>query len=194
MAEPDALYRTVNPTNAPLTAANALAHDRLSDDADEVALVDGFVASATAKAAAYLRRQLITQTWRLELAQLPDVLQVPLAPVQSVADFTYLDTNGARQTLAADQYRLTQNSGAWYLRPAYETSWPDHRCDFGSIEIDLIVGYGDNASDVPADIVQAIRFMVANFMDHRASLVDGAASAEIPMGARDMLRPHVFWV
>lgn len=182
------------PAVEPLTDVQAAAQARLNDDPDELDLLAGYVAAARAHVESYLRAQLITQTWRLSVSTLGRGVRLPFWPVQSVDQVTYVDQDGARQTLAADQYRLQWHDGEVYLVPGYGVSWPAHRVDAGSIEIDVVAGFGDAGADLPPDVLQAVRLLVAHSIEHREAVITGTISGALPLGVRALLDPHRRWV
>jgi uncharacterized phiE125 gp8 family phage protein len=144
-----------------------------------VALVDG--------PKGRLGRCLLTQTWKL-LADgfMPDIV-LPLPPVQSVVSLRHLDEAGAWQTLDPSAYRLT-GAGSWAaeLCPAYGTSWPSARGHADCVEIIFETGYGESMSDVPAQLLHAIRLLVAHWYLERQA-VTFSTPHEIPIGIKSLL-------
>ena len=57
------------------------------------------------------------------------------------------------------------------------------------IELDIAVGFGDAASDVPEPIRQAIRILVAHWHENRA-IVAGAEVAPMPSNAAALIAPY----
>ena len=57
------------------------------------------------------------------------------------------------------------------------------------IELDIAVGFGDAASDVPEPLRQAIRLLVAHWYENRA-LVAGAEVAPVPANAAALIAPY----
>lgn len=184
------------PATAVFTTAEAKAFLR-EDGTAEDTLVARLVASATARAETYLRRRLITQTVQLRRDCFPGAsagIVLPIAPVASISKVDYTDGAGATQTLASSKYRLVTSRLPAELHPTYGNTWPVTRNEPDAVAIDLVVGYGAAGSDVPADILAAIRLDVAHMFEHREAVVIGAAAAQLPLGVRSLLDPHILWI
>ena len=125
----------------------------------------------------YLNRALITQTWKLHVDGFPDDasgIEIPLPPIQSVDSVTYVDGDGATQTLSTDVYKTVGG----YNNPArlvlkWDQQWPTTREQEEAVTITFTAGYGDAASDVPMPIRLAIKVMAGDFYEHRQSYVSG---------------------
>ena len=57
------------------------------------------------------------------------------------------------------------------------------------IELDIAVGFGDVASNVPEPIRHAIRILVAHWHENRA-IVAGAEVAPVPANAAALIAPY----
>ena len=57
-------------------------------------------------------------------------------------------------------------------------------------EIAFTAGYGDEASDVPAPIRQALKLLVAHWFEHREPVVLGEAPQEVPATIASLLSPY----
>jgi uncharacterized phiE125 gp8 family phage protein len=55
------------------------------------------------------------------------------------------------------------------------------------IALDVLCGYGADAGDVPADLRQAVRLLLAHWYDNRVATADGAA---VPVGVSALLAPY----
>jgi uncharacterized phiE125 gp8 family phage protein len=58
------------------------------------------------------------------------------------------------------------------------------------IEIDVGVGYGEAASDVPEALRQAIRLLVAHWYENRGLVAIGQAIAAMPMSVTGLVAPY----
>lgn len=129
-------------------------------------LISALISAARAAAEQELHRYLITQTLDAYFDSFPCVgrmvigsrypEQIPnefrLPPLQSVTSITYVDTAGATQTLAADQYTVDTKSQPARITPAYGVSWPATREQANAVTVRFVAGYGA-ASAVP-DIIK----------------------------------------
>lgn len=169
------------PAAAPLVLATAKAHlgiDFEDQDGNLQAFIDGAVAEVDGPKGVGLA--LITQTWRLSLDAWPRAIAIPLRPVQTVDEITYVDPAGVTQTLAADQYAYDLDREPLTIYPAETACWPALKCAPGVVKVTFTAGFGDAASDVPADLVGALKLIVGHRFEHRG---DDAASDAIPAAA-----------
>src|ERR1035437_8331771 len=49
---------------------------------------------------------LLTSKWEFSCPALDDVIELPMAPVSAITSITYMDVNGATQTLSSSLYQL----------------------------------------------------------------------------------------
>jgi len=122
------------------------------DLSDDDTLIDELVRAATQYVEAYTGRQLQTA----ELTAYADWLgpyMLPVSPVQSVSSITYVDGDGATQTLAASVYDVDITKAPGLVRLAYNESWPTTRDTPNAITYTYKAGYASvitvaNATDV----------------------------------------------
>lgn len=103
-------------------------------------------------------RSLITQTLTMKLDNWPEKEDIVLfrGPVQSVTSVKYQNTSDVQTTLVEDtDYTVAINGDEARITPI--SSWPSlYATKKDVIEVIYVAGYGDNASDVPADLKEAI--------------------------------------
>jgi uncharacterized phiE125 gp8 family phage protein len=135
----------------------------------------------------YLQRSLISQTWELVLDAWPgESITLFRGPVQSVTSNKYYDTAYTVATLAATVYQVDTYSGRVGLK--YSQVWPSTTLrPFAAIVIELVAGYGDEASDVPEPIRQAILLLIGHLYEHREPVLVGATIAELPYSVKALL-------
>lgn len=164
-------------------------------ETDQDALLTELIVTAEAAAESYTRLRLITQTVRVTLDGFGcGGIALPVEPVQSVVEVSYIDGAGDVVTMDAADYRLVSSETPCELHPAYGQSWPVPRDNKASVFVDLVVGFGAAASDVPAEIRGAIRLHVGHGFLNREAVVPGVSVAELPLGFKNMLDPWRFWV
>jgi uncharacterized phiE125 gp8 family phage protein len=178
------------PALEPVTLEEAKAYLRVEhDDDDDV--IAALIAGARVHVEAQTRRALITQSWRLVRDAWPDdgrivVLPVPLRALSAArihrSDGTAqeLDTAGFIEDGAAAPAVLSYVSGA----P------PAPGRVVAGIELDVEVGYGDAAADVPADLRQAIRLLIAHWYENRGLIAVGSAIAVLPQTVAALIAPY----
>ena len=160
------------PVADPVSVADIKAHLRI-DSALEDALLLRYLQAAMGRLEGrdgWLNRSFITQTWDWTLDAFPTgaFLAVPLPPLQSVSLITYLDADGATQTLNANAYTVDTRSEPGWIAPAYGTSFPSALPVFNAVTIRFVAGYGNGPSSVPAPIRTALLGMVADIYEHRS--------------------------
>ena len=182
----------------PVSRDEAKAHCRI-DHNDDDSYIDDLIEMAAARldgADGILGRALITQTWSLTVDCFPSVaegLRLPLGPVQSISEVTYVDPDGVTQTLSSSVYELRQWNDTGYLALKYGQSWPSVRRHPGAVMIEFVAGYGDASSDVPGPIRNALLQIIASAYEHREELIvggeDGGPLYRNPT-VRAMLAPY----
>jgi uncharacterized phiE125 gp8 family phage protein len=149
------------PAVEPVTLDEARAFLRIEhNDDDEV--IAALAAGSRIHVEAQTRRALITQGWRISADSWPadGRLQVRPAPLQSldaarVYDFDSVAHEVDTQAFVADLANSALVFAPWAL-PA-----PGRLA--AGIELDVTVGYGDAAIDVPEALRQAIRLLTAHW-------------------------------
>lgn len=146
------LIQIAEPAVEPVSVAELIDSARV-DDAAFNAQAAIAIKALRKHAEARIGRALITQTMELVLDAFPIAdIDLLLPNVQSIVSVKYIDTAGAEQTLAANQYALDASSTPAWLLPAWGTSWPETRDQANALRIQFVVGYGNAGSSVPEDI------------------------------------------
>jgi hypothetical protein len=195
---------TVNPVNLVVSLADM--KDYLSvDGTDEDAIITAMIKAATIKAQNFTGKSFITQTLKKTMdyfssnsqpmyqggcgqsdgnvylpgTQSQEPVDLPNGPLQSVTSLTTYALDNTSTVFTASNYfvdtagqRVCLNSGQ---------VWPDSLRECAAVEIVYIAGYGDNASDVPEDIAEAIKQIVAVMYEERTT------ECALPCGASMIL-------
>jgi uncharacterized phiE125 gp8 family phage protein len=177
--------RTVAPATSPVTVAEVKAHLRLTGSADD-ALIQAFIDAATAYLDGWsgiLGRALVTQTWRQDYTGFWDRLSLPLAPVASITSVTYIDDDGADQTLDVGAYELLADHLGPYVARLSDP-WPSVDDVAMPVSVTHVAGYGAAAA-VPAPIRLAIILIATKF--HASAKSDPGLARETVegVGARE---------
>ncbi|MEP9352050.1 hypothetical protein ABLE93_00475 [Xanthobacter sp. KR7-65] len=175
------------PSAEPLTRDAAKAFLRLDGDAED-ALVDALVVAARRYVEADTGRILMEQTWRFSLDRWPlrGIIPAPVSPVREILTATVAAADGTPMALPADALALMADRAPALIRvdPARVAA---PQVTHGGIVITLKAGYGVAAADVPADLVQAVRLMLAHLFEHRDGPGDATA---LPAAVRALVAPH----
>lgn len=125
-----------------------------------------------------LNRALVTQTLTATWDRFPGAgfvygggcgVDLPLPPLRSVSSISYVDTDGAAQTLSSSVYRVL-NAGAEFTRGrvelAYGQSWPSTRDQAQAVTVTFAAGFGARNA-VPRRYGALIKQIVKEAFDQR---------------------------
>lgn len=186
------LTLTTAPAAEPLSTTDAKLHLRVDVSTDD-AYIDTLVKAARLEVERRTGRALIDQTWTMKVPRFPGAgyaIEIPRAPLQSVTSVAYVDAAGDSQTWASSEYSVDAPDGEYAARglivPDYGVSYPSTQGHLFDVTIVFVAGYG-GASAVPADLVQAIRLLVAHWYDTRTPVVVGTITATVPQSVTAIL-------
>ncbi|OYX82726.1 MAG: hypothetical protein B7Y75_06045 [Azorhizobium sp. 35-67-5] len=179
--------RISGPTLEPLTLGEAKAFLRIDTDGEDP-LISALIAAARRVVEASTGRALLTQSWRLVRDAWPPsgVFALPVAPVRALLAARVRNADGGTQDIDLALLRLVtaRTPALVHLDPA---QMPQPGMRWAGIEIELEAGYGDAAADVPADLVQAVRLVLAHFHEHRDAPGD---TLRLPATVAELLMPY----
>lgn len=175
------------PAVEPLTLAEAKAFLRVevSDDDD---LIAALIASARIHVEAQTRRALITQSWRIVADAWPAEgrLAVRPAPLQELTAARVYDAYGVAQPVDVQAFVPDIAASQLAFAP-WALSQPGRLA--AGIELDVTVGYGAAAGDVPEPLRQAIRLLVAHWYEKRGLAAVGAVTV-LPTTVAALIAPY----
>lgn len=166
---------TVAPASEPLTLAQAKAHCRV-DGSDSDTELNSMIVAARSFVEDYCGIKLVAQTVVLRCSSFCDFIDLPIAPVASIASITYLDSAGAEQTLSTDIYESVLTDLEPIIRLKINQSWPSVREAADAIRVTVSAGY----ASLPAPIHHAMLLLIGSWFDSRAV-------GELPEGAKALL-------
>lgn len=201
------LSLTTAPDLEPLTLDEAKTHLRVdAGDTSQDALISALIQAARESVESFTRRALVTQTWTMTLDRFPvrsamvpstsgasvyattsgqasgitgAVIRLPYPPLQSVTSITYVDANGATQTLATAEYVVQTDTLPGQIALAYGKYWPTTRSQENAVTITYVAGYGAPSS-VPARLRAAMLLILADLYERREATITGTIVAENP--------------
>jgi len=142
-----------------------------------------------------LKRSLITQTWGYYLDEWPDVdyIELPYPPLQSVSSIKYTDSDDNETTLSTDDYDVDTVSEPGRVKLKYGKSWPSVTLrPMNPICLEYVSGYGDERSDIPEPIIQAILIIIGDLYEHREDTIIGISAQNIGV-AEALLNSYRIW-
>ncbi len=184
------LRRTSEPGALAVTRATAKAHLRVSHTSEDD-LLDAYIAAAVGYVEEYTRRALITQSWTTKLRGFPGrTIELPRPPAASLTSFTYIDPDGASQTVGASLYTFDSASEPGAIRLDPDEDWPDVDDGDNTVTIVWSCGYGASETSVPAPIRSAILLMVGHLYENREAVNVGNIVTEYPLAVGPLLSPY----
>ncbi len=126
------------------------------DGADEDNLLSEFLTAATKAAERYTQRAFLSQTWDLTYDSFASLFRIPLGETQSITSISYVDVDGATQTVTSTVYREDLSTEPARITLAANQSWPTANNVTNAVTVRFLAGYGAE-STVPQEIKDAIR-------------------------------------
>jgi uncharacterized phiE125 gp8 family phage protein len=162
--------------------------------ADDDTLIGGFVTVATKLIEEYLNRALITQTLIAYYKSYAGIVDLPHSPIQSVTTVTQVSSDNTSTNLTANQDYYVKGVDDKYLEFAGNTYLPnghsvrDILTDF-DLKVTYVAGYGDDSTDIPEPIVDAVKRLVLRLYDYRDSNTSMGIDL-LPMDVKILLEPY----
>ena len=165
----------------PVTLSQAKAHLRV-DISDDDGYIGDLIQSVRTEYEDKHGVAFISQTWNLYLdAFVARKIKLPNWPLQSVTHIKYTPYGGAQTTFSSGSYNVDVYSKPGWILLDSRSSWPtDELVDINGIEIQFVAGWGDDPSDVPMPIRQAMLLAIGNLYENRETLIVGAKFANAP--------------
>ena len=172
------------PSQEPVTVSEAKLWAHIDTSADDWT-VGCMITAAREWAELYSGRSFMTQTLTEKLGMFSNTMELPYPPLSSVTSITYIDADGATQTLDASVYDVDTTTEPGLVTLAYDESWPTTRNEHHAVTITYVAGYG-TADDVPDKMKNAIMMLVAN-MDINREATAPIQLHEVPFGVKQLL-------
>ena len=188
-----ALILVTGPTAEPVTLAEAKLHLRVDID-DDNDLIEALVAAAREYVERLCRPQvaLISQTWKLVLDATPgDTITLRPYPLQSVSSIKTISDAGVEATYSSSGYQVDTSSEPGRVRLKSGYSWPSTTLQaLNGFQVTFVAGFGDDPSDVPQQIRQAVLLLIGHWYENReVQIVTGAVPASLAFTVMALLAP-----
>jgi len=176
------------PAIEPWSVAEAKSFLRAENDDDDT-VIASLIAAARNHIEAQTRCGLIAQTWRFVLDRWPadDRITFGRGPLRSLVAARVYDSAGDASTLDVGMFVLDKAAGA-VASPCWALPAPG-RASAG-IELDVELGFGDAATDVPDVLRHAIRTLVAHWYENRGLIAIGQTVAMMPASVGAMIASY----
>jgi len=182
--------RTSNPTEEPVTLAEAKAHLRV-DFPDADAYIGALITTARVTAEERLERTLVHTPWRLTLDGFPTAIKLPMPPIVTVESVQYRDEDGDWVELAAQDYVVDTINEPGFVVPAPGARWPAVGPGINGVRVNYTAGYGATGSSVPAPIRHWMLLAIGDMYHLRNRSSEKAA---VPQHFADsLLDPYRIW-
>lgn len=154
--------------------------------------LQSLINAATQHVQSEIRQQLSDARFRLTLDRFPSgrSIELPNPPLRTIVAVSYVSTTGEKVTLDPGLYAADTSSRPGRVVLRQGAGWP--ACDAvpAAVTIDFDAGYED-AVDVPAALVLAIKMLAAYWFENREAATDRRVDA-IPLGVENLLALHRF--
>lgn len=140
--------------------------------------------AATEQCQQYTQRALVPETLALVLNRFPAYcIELPKPPLIEVLSITYIDEDGAEQTLDSSVYHVVRKVGPKCRRSvielAQDQSWPATRLQSDAVTVNYRVGYVEEPGvspetmNIPEDLLEGICMRAASYYAHRSDSIVG---------------------
>lgn len=178
------------PASEPVTLSEAKAQLNVTSSSQDTQITR-LITVARRQVERYLKRALITQTWKVYYNCFHHCMEIPYPPLQSVTHVKYFDDAGVQQTLTeSDFYWVNSEHEPAQIVRKYDAVFPEILAGRpNAVEIQYVAGYGD-ADDVPEEIRHAILMLVTDYYDNRGEVVVGSIAQRIPGFIKDLVHDY----
>jgi uncharacterized phiE125 gp8 family phage protein len=177
---------TSPPAVEPISLAEAKAHLRVSETAED-GLIGTLIVSARRHVEAATGLGLISQGWSVFLDRFPDgpELALPLWPLIAVGDVKVFGEDDVASIVDPSHYFTDKVARPARLVLRFSRIWPRPGRVANGIEVQVTVGFGAAAADVPAPLREAILKLLAHWFERR-----GDETGDVPLGLEALLQPY----
>lgn len=177
-------------------------HLRSPNGTVEDAYIEGLITTARQMAERTTNRAIPEQQWTMSAYRFPCgalPIEVPFPPLISVDAISYLDENGATQTLDVNAdvnvaAPLGPRCGKALITPTFDTTWPTAQYQADSVSITFTAGYVLSGSpvtgEVPSDITHGMLLVIGELYKQRSESVHAPNQSPALIRARDLWLPY----
>ncbi len=179
---------TVKPEGNPLSVFEAKRQLRLEpDDTDQDDHVADLCGAAHRKIERELGYPILLQTRETHLSKFPcGSIWLGGGDSPSILSIRYRDSQNVVQTLDPSRYSLDAVSRVAQVYPAPSATWPSTVNTPSAVVVEWRAGW-EKPSDVPEDLIHAMKLLVGHWDQNREAVVVGTISTEVQVALDDLL-------
>ncbi len=176
------------PAADPLSVTDAKNFLRV-EHGDDDAIIASLIAAARSHVEAMTRCALIAQTWQFVFNCWPDSgrIQLKMGPLRALIAARIYNESGVATNIDTSQFVIDKGAGV-IAAPCWSLPLPGRAV--AGIELDVELGFGANAGDVPPTLLQAIRMLVAHWYENRGLVAIGQSIPMMPASVNAMISSH----
>ncbi|MDR6304800.1 putative phiE125 gp8 family phage protein [Nitrobacter vulgaris] len=174
------------PAVEPWSVEEAKSFLRAENDDDD-AIIASLIAAARSHVEAMTRCALIAETWRLVLDQWPNDGRIKLGrgPLRALTAARVYDSAGIAAPIDVGTFVLDKTAGV-----IVSSAWVLPGRASAGIELDVEIGFGTSATDVPDVLRHAVRTLVAHWYENRSLIAIGQSVAMMPASVGAMIASY----
>ena len=176
-------------TNPLFTTAEAKDFLKVDTTADDT-LIDNLIKAATQSCEEYTNQYFLDTLVTQYSDNWLEVYRLYKSPVSTLTHIKYYDSSDTLQTLAASNYILDNVSKPARIGLAVDGELPTLADRINAVEVKYTVGYGENSTDVPDGIKQAVLFTIGNWYENRQTVITGRTATELPLSSQYLLNQY----
>lgn len=155
------------PTLEPITLVEAKDFCRASHLDHEDEIIDSLIKVAREEVEHATGRKLLTTTLKYTLDKFPYwALSLPGGNIQEINSFTYLDKDGASQTVSASLYDAQLNKSPAILLRKSGYSWPTVYENGNAVIVNYDAGWA-TPQEIPSNLILAVKALVLFYYNNR---------------------------
>ena len=156
------------------------------DGTDEDSLIQALIIAARLMVESEIGLVLLAQNWRIIGDAWPEeeIIPVRIGRVLSVAGGRVFPASGPAQAMPSTNFEILRGENADSILPL---SRPAPGRTRGGVEIDIRLGFGEFAAQVPEPLRLAVRQLVAHWFENRGDASMGEQG--LPASVRALLAP-----
>jgi uncharacterized phiE125 gp8 family phage protein len=183
----------------PITLATARLHLRLDTIGSppthpDDSLVTALISVARESVENFTELTVAVNDFQMKLDAFPTAeINLGTWPVNSITSVTYVDGNGATQTINSADYVLDTFSKPAQIVPAFGKTWPMVRNQPNAVTVTFEAGYtGDTSpvnNEMPKALKQAMLLTITDLYENRGAITT-KQNYEIPVAAQYLMIPY----